>query len=137
MNTNILNQKMKINEISKEIHQNNIDKGFWEDKDTKNVGELLMLVVSELSEALEAHRKHKFANINGFEMEKGYHVHGDKLNFEQSFQLHIKDTFEDEIADAVIRLFDIASGLDFDLEFFIRHKLDYNKTRPYKHNKKY
>jgi len=134
---NILNQKMKINEISKEIHQNNIDKGFWEDKETKNVGELLMLVVSELSEALEAHRKGRHANINGFEMEKGYHVHGDKLNFEQSFQVHIKDTFEDEIADAVIRLFDVASGLDFDLEFFIRHKLDYNKTRPYKHNKKY
>ena len=134
---NILNQKMKINEISKEIHQNNIDKGFWEDKETKNVGELLMLVVSELSEALEAHRKNKHANITGFEMEKGYHVHGDKLNFEESFQVHIKDTFEDEIADAVIRLFDVASGLDFDLEFFIRHKLDYNKTRPYKHNKKY
>ena len=34
---------MKINEISKEIHQNNIDKGFWEDKETKNVGELLKI----------------------------------------------------------------------------------------------
>jgi len=128
---------MEIKEIMQEIHKNNVDKGFWENKETKNVGEVLMLCVSELSEALEAHRKNKFANIKGFEMEKGYHVHGDKLDFEQSFQVHIKDSFEDEIADTVIRLFDLSEGFGIDLEFHIRQKINYNKTRPFKHNKAY
>jgi NTP pyrophosphatase (non-canonical NTP hydrolase) len=128
---------MEVKQIMKEIHENNVIKGFWEDKETKNVGEVLMLCVSELSEALEAHRKNKFANIKSFEMEKRYQVHGDKLNFEQSFQSHIKDSFEDEIADTVIRLFDLSEGFGIDLEWHIRQKIDYNKTRPFKHNKKY
>ena len=45
---------MNVAEIVKEIHETNKSKGFW-DKD-RNIGELLMLTVSELSEALEAHR---------------------------------------------------------------------------------
>jgi len=57
---------MKIKKIMQEIHFNNVEKGFWEDKETKNVGEVLMLCVSELSEALEAHRKDKFANVKQF-----------------------------------------------------------------------
>ena len=36
---------MEIKELQKEIHQNNVAKGFWEDKETKNVPELLMLCV--------------------------------------------------------------------------------------------
>ena len=124
---------MNIKEISKEIHQNNIDKGFWEDKESKNVGEVLMLCVSELSEALEAHRKGKFANILLF---KNYTIDAQEP-FEPNFRLYIKDTFEDEIADTVIRLFDLCEGFGIDLETHIRLKTDFNKTRPFKHGKKY
>ena len=53
------------------------------------------------------------------------------------FETEIKDTFEDEIADTVIRLLDLSEGLGIDLETHIRLKLQYNKTRPYKHNKAY
>lgn len=44
-----------LNALAKEIHLEAMDKGFW-DKD-RNLGEMLMLIVSELSEALEAHRE--------------------------------------------------------------------------------
>ena len=49
----------------------------------------------------------------------------------------IKDTVEDEIADAVIRLFDIAVHLKMDLEWHIAKKVQYNAGREYKHNKSY
>jgi NTP pyrophosphatase (non-canonical NTP hydrolase) len=49
----------------------------------------------------------------------------------------VKDTFEDEIADTVIRLLDLSEGLGIDIEKHIRLKLEYNKTRPHKHGKKY
>lgn len=73
---------------------------------SKNIGELLMLIVSELGEALEAHRKGWFSTkayqdvfFKNFDPEKGV----DLLWFENQ----IKDTFEDEIADVFIRLFDL------------------------------
>ncbi|MDV7400066.1 hypothetical protein RZS08_52105, partial [Arthrospira platensis SPKY1] len=43
-----------LNSLSNQIYEANKAKGFW-DKE-RNVGELLMLVTSELGEAMEAHR---------------------------------------------------------------------------------
>lgn len=134
---------MEIKELQKEIHQNNVAKGFWEDKETKNVPELLMLCVSELSEALEAHRKGRMNRLRVFNQDLGYaritiedFTEGNENLpwLKNRFETEIKDTFEDEIADTVIRLLDLSEGLGIDLETHIRLKLQYNKTRPYKHN---
>ena len=46
---------MKLNELCKEIYNENLEKGFNVAED--NIGQVLMLIVSELSEALEADRK--------------------------------------------------------------------------------
>jgi NTP pyrophosphatase (non-canonical NTP hydrolase) len=86
------------------------EKGFW-DKE-RNIGELLMLIVSELGEALEAHRKNQTGMMQ-------------------------KDTFEDELADVFIRLFDMCAGLGIDVERQIQWKLEYNKKRPRLHGKEY
>jgi len=67
----------------------------------------------------------------------GYTVEDSPITFQETFQRDIKDSFEDEIADTVIRLFDLSQGFGIDLEFHIRQKIDYNKTRPFKHNKAY
>lgn len=93
-----------------QCHRGAKDKGFW-DKD-RNVGEMLMLIVSELGEAVEAHRKGQ---------------HG----------LLKKDTFEDELADTVIRLFDLCGGLGIDLEKQVEWKLEFNKSRAERHGAKY
>lgn len=119
---------MNIKEISKEIYDNNVAKGFWDEE--RNVGEMLMLVVSELSEALEAHRKDRFSKYN-------ISAEDENSISTEEFEENIKDSFEDEICDAVIRLFDISKGLKIDLGWHIRAKLNYNKTRPHKHGKKY
>ena len=119
-----------LNQSAQTIYQNNKEKGFW-DKE-RNVGEMLMLVTSELGEAMEAHRKGRFANIE--EMQTNLLNGGD---FTMNFNKHVKDTFEDEIADAVIRLLDMAAGLGIDLQAHISAKVQYNKTRPRLHGKTY
>lgn len=118
-----------LNDLAKEVHQVNKDKGFW-DKE-RNVGEMLMLVTSELGEAMEAHRKGKFANW------EAYKTALDKMNAPDNFKKHIKDSFEDEIADAILRLLDMAAGLNIDLDKQVQAKLEYNRSRERFHGKKY
>lgn len=122
---------MNINETAKEIHDNNIDKGFITPGQKRNFGEVLMLVVSELGEAMEADRKGRWA--------KNTFIPEDIKNnlTELNFKKHYKDTVEDELADAVIRLLDTSKEYGYDLEFHIREKMNYNKTREKLHGKKY
>ena len=130
---------MNIKETAQAIHAINKEKGFWDKP--RNTGELLMLVTSELAEALEADRKGKYANLDLAKQyaEHGYHLPTERqrVEFKAHFEKDIKDTFEDEIADAVIRLFDLSEGLGIDLEFHIRHKMAYNNTRERLHGKSY
>lgn len=127
---------MDLKETALRIYQNNKAKGFW-DKE-RNVGEMLMLVVSELSEALEADREGKFANIKGFQVDQGnWQDEDDPIRYKMDFERSIKNSFEDEIADAVIRLMDISIGLGIDLEWHIKAKMKYNSMRPHMHGKKY
>jgi NTP pyrophosphatase (non-canonical NTP hydrolase) len=120
-----------LNASAQIIFQSNKAKGFW-DKE-RNVGELLMLVTSELAEAMEAHRKGKFANwenYSGFCLQSDYN----RNTFDPtSFGHYVKDTFEDEIADAIIRLLDLSAGLGIDLEKHIDAKVLYNESRPKLH----
>ena len=125
-----------LRQLRERIHQGNVVKGFW-DKE-RNFGELLMLVTSELSEALEAHRSGKLANrskyLNDVMHAPAFH---EKAIERKAFEEHIKNSVEDEIADAVIRLLDMATGLNIDLEWHIMAKLEYNKGREHKHGKAY
>lgn len=125
---------MNLNDMARDIYAANKAKGFWDEG--RKFGELLMLVVSELGEACEAHRKGRVASISGYNnyINLGFkYDNGEIIAFEK----YIKDTLEDEIADAIIRLFDMAGGLGIDIDTHIKLKLAYNATRPYKHGKAY
>lgn len=125
-----------LNAAAKHIHQANKDKGFWDSE--RETGTLLMLCVSELSEALEADRKNRNANIKGYcEVMDGYTPEDSPLSFESSFKNFVKDTFEDELADTVIRILDLCGARGIDLEKHIDLKLKYNATRERMHGKKY
>lgn len=89
----------QLNELAKNIHQNAKDKGFWDNP--RNTGEIFMLIISEASEALEAHRKGGIAQIEKFEF-----LVSKEITFDFSFITHIKDTVADELADVVIRILD-------------------------------
>lgn len=100
---------MSINMICERVHAAN--KRWWEDLHTgepinRNVGELLCLVHSEISEAMEGHRKN---------------LQDDKLPHRKMIEV--------ELADAIIRIFDIAAGLKLDLGGAFEEKMEYNRTR--------
>jgi hypothetical protein len=82
-------------------------------------GHLLMLVITELSEAVEADRKGKyFKGISTFEREFNRYsaLVDENKRFECAFEKYVKDTVSDEMADAVIRLLDLAGLIDISLE---------------------
>jgi NTP pyrophosphatase (non-canonical NTP hydrolase) len=63
--------------------------------------------------------------------------YGTNDEYKEYFEQHVKDTFEDELADTVIRLLDMAKKLDIPLESHVLAKMRYNSLRPYKHGKAY
>jgi NTP pyrophosphatase (non-canonical NTP hydrolase) len=126
-----------------QAHEMAKSKGFWEGE--RNKPEMLMLVVSELAEALEALRKDDYADQDVVES-LSHDLELDRtdeefllkaINWKTSFEQGVKSSFEDELADVAIRLFDLCGGLGVDLEKHIEMKMKYNSMRGYKHGKKF
>lgn len=99
-------KKPTISSLIKECHRIAESKGWWDEP--RNDGELIALMHSELSEALEALRAHG-----------------------------TKDNLAEELADCCIRIFDYCGARDIDLEKILLKKIEYNRTRPYRHGKKF
>lgn len=98
-------KNLDLNLLAREIHDNAKSKGFWDSE--RNIGEIFMLIVSELGEALEAHRKNKFANWERFSSDEGGHAFEPEIErWASRFKRHVKDTVGDELADVVIRTLD-------------------------------
>ena len=130
-----------INELAKKIHENAIAKGLYENE--INIGEKLCLVHSEVSEALEAVRKDHYTKL-----EKDWHIDGmadhnygitfyDDETFKTHFEHSVKNTFEDELADTIIRVLDLCAYMNINIESHIKAKMRYNSTRPHKHGKNF
>lgn len=104
-----------IRELQRSCHDASLKAGWWNDLTTGQrlierphiVGEKLALVHSEISEAMEGHRK----NLND-----------DKLPH--------RPMVEVELADAIIRICDLAGALNLDLAGAIAEKMEFNAIRP-------
>lgn len=100
-----------INHLCQKCHQASVDGGWWHDLQTgekldRNKAEMLALIHSEISEALEGERKRL-----------------------QDGKLPQWKAVETELADALIRIFDYAGGFGYDVGGALFAKLDYNKKR--------
>lgn len=126
-----------INELAKEIHEINVKNGFYDDE--KNIGEMLALIHSEVSEALEADRKGYYCvrGIPANPIMGEVTLYSTDDHWKEKFQYQVKNSFEDELADIMIRVMDLAAYKGIDLDNHIKAKMRYNSTRPYKHGKKY
>jgi len=108
---------MDLKDISKRCHGDAKKLGWYDSGKVKSDVESLMMVVTELAEAVEELRvpeaQLEYKGKNG--KPEGVAV---------------------ELADAVIRLLDLAEFKGIDLERVILEKLDFNLTRGYRHGNK-
>lgn len=105
---------LAIKTFSEGVHGLARLKGWWEQD--RNDGEMIALMHSELSEALEAAR------------------HGNP----KSDHIPEFSGLEEEMADVVIRIMDFSEARKLRLAEAIIAKMNFNATRPYKHgNKKF
>lgn len=91
--------KETTSKLAKRIHQTAKDKGWW-DKE-RNEREMFMLMVTELAEAVEAHRDDHWADVENFNSDNAF-----PDNFRPAFEKNLKGTVEVELADAFIRCLD-------------------------------
>ena len=105
---------MSLEELIAEAHANARTKGFWE---SANLGEKLALIHGEVSEVMEHYRRdtegQESPKIPGFTNE------------------------EEELADIVLRILDLAGFRGVRLVDAIEAKHRYNLGRPYKHGRKF
>lgn len=104
----------KVNDVANVCHRVASECGWWTDKHTgeslkgkRNVPEMLCLIHSEISEAMEGHRKN---------------LMDDKLPHRKMIEV--------ELADAMVRIMDLSGGLDLDLGGALAEKLAFNTQRP-------
>lgn len=95
------------------IHKTAVDKGWWEKE--RNIPEALMLIVSEISEALEEYRAGRIVMWRKGDKPEGFFI---------------------ELADAAIRIMDLCEWYHVSLADMIEIKAKYNETRPYRHGGK-
>jgi len=92
-----------------------VEKGFY-GPETK-IEDHLMGIVSEIGEAYEAHRNGKFADIKKIEMILNEdNFLRDEKDLIRHYEAHISGTFEDEISDIFIRLFNLSAHERFSIK---------------------
>lgn len=126
----VVNKEVNRKEISyvqEQVHLNSRMKGFWDAQtneegkivlDAHVVAEKLALIHSEVSEALEDSR-------NGLPL--------DEVTYNEKGK---PEGFPTELADAVIRIMDLAEAIGIDLQKEILEKHEYNRKRPQMHGGK-
>jgi hypothetical protein len=104
-----------LDDLAMQLHEVAVEKGFWpEQVDDIFVAKQCMMIVSEVTETMEAIRK-----------DKG------------------EEEITKEVADILIRTLDLYAGLveagytRLSLDYALKEKTQFNKTRPEKHGVKF
>ena len=135
-----------LNRFAADVHENAVAHGWWE----KNPGlpEILMLCVSELSEALEEYRRGRPmlyfpCNAGGVCCEEDRSAHCGSRPYDPenpeapcSGQSKKPEGIAVELADCILRILDYCGYAGIDIENAVLLKYEYNKNRSYRHGGK-
>jgi len=130
---------MDILETQKAVHLTAQQHGWWDTADDCNVPTKLALIHSEVSEALEDFRSGKLGLVFLYRDPADGKLK--RLTPAEAVEAETEESkkpvgFGIELADAMIRIMDLAEWMDIDLDHFIRVKMTYNETRPMRHGGK-
>ncbi|GHU66537.1 hypothetical protein FACS1894184_04760 [Clostridia bacterium] len=138
-----------LNALAAEIHQTAIDHGWWDAP--RGFPEVVALIHSELSEALEEHRAGRpnlwhvcevFCKagkaINTCGIDDNNCPRADKPDDSDRccMREYKPEGVAVELADAIIRILDYCAYVGIDIDSVVREKMEYNKSRPYRHGGK-
>ena len=104
-----------LNDLANDIYLANKEKGFWDEP--RSLCETTMLIVTELSEAVEEDRAGR-AGV--------WYADNGK-----------PEGIDIELIDALIRLLDLLGSRGVDVDDLLKQKLSFNESRPARHGKAY
>ena len=109
---------MNLNELRDEAYSIAKANGWHEEE--HNDSHWLMLIITEIAEAVQADRKDKHADVDQFKEYQTYYgsflpsKETLEIRFREDFEEYIKNSVEDELGDVIIRCLDLCGvkGLD-------------------------
>ena len=113
---------MNLNELAGAVHQTALAKGWYDTE--RSFPEVIALMHSELSEALEAYRDTGTEQL----AEMWHSAPGNGTIKPEGAVV--------ELADAIIRILDTCAFYGMDIQGALDAKMAYNETRPYRHGNK-
>lgn len=104
---------LSLNTLRDEIYADAVAHGLWDDENIAQAWtlECAALIENEVGELIAAAEDWEYSSF------------------------HNNEHFIEELADVVIICFSVAGKLGIDIDAAIKRKMEYNKTRPWKHGK--
>jgi NTP pyrophosphatase (non-canonical NTP hydrolase) len=128
---------MTIQELCDKSHEIAVEKGWWGDaamnggeSEERNFPELLALMHSEISEILEEYRKFGLTKL--IYKEEAWSIN----DIDEKVRCDKPEGIAIEFADLLIRLGDVCKRYNIPIEKALQIKMEYNKTRSYRHGNK-
>lgn len=122
-----------LNNYAKIIYLSNVQKGFWADLDEIYESYALLAEDGVIDSIEKAFRAQKLALIHS---EISEALEADRADLKDD-KLPQYDGLWVELADGIIRILDLCGRYRVDIGTVIKDKLEYNKSRAYKHGKSY